>query len=370
MMFSEPTISPNFVVRQKRKVSRNPLIIMGVVGMFLLVGIGLMSLTATPVTPEETPVPTVNITFESRIVFQSTPQPTQATNQSNIILENRVTIPAPNSNNTTSQTESASQATCTITPADGANINVRSGPDLTFSIISSLSAGQNVGAIAVSDNLWYQIKTFDGSIGWVGGSVTDEKGDCASLRQVKTPVCSVKNTTGNRVNIRYGASTSKDIIRVLLVEDLLMADGKTQDGWYRVALNTQMGWIYQDVVSLSDACATLPIISASEPVPDVVNISNVSAGSNGLAFDADDCVIESFNGNTIDLHEGPGLEYAVVAKMNKAMAVSQRSTNGWYEVDGFGWAFAGDLVYRGLCNLLPTISPEEARGSVIVMSRG
>ena len=361
-MYSEPTISPNFVVRQKRKLSRHPLILGGIACIVIFTIVGLMSLFANPATEDPDP----QITFESRITFQTTPT-AEVTPEPEVAIQAPVIVvsePVVNEDNTASSQTVTTEARCSISTTGDTNVNIRSGPDVSFSLISSLINRDRVDAIAMSDNLWFQILNTDGTIGWVGGSVVDESGDCENLPRIQTPVCSLKNTTGNRVNIRDRATTESNIIRVLSTTDLLMADGRTETGWYRILISEELGWIYRDVVALSDSCANVPIISTDEPPPQPV------VGQANLTFSEEACVIESFTGVAIDLHEGPGMEFGVVAKLNKAMVASRISSNGWYEIDGFGWAFAGDLVYQGLCKLLPTVTPEDVRGSLVIMSSG
>jgi SH3-like domain-containing protein len=363
-MFSEPTISPNFVVRQKRKLIRHPLVMGGILCIVIIGIAGLVTLfTPKDTTSDE---PEVRITFESRIIFDATPEANE-TQEPTIVIQAPVidsSEPIINDDNTASSQTASVQPRCKITTTGDTNVNIRSGPDIIFSLISSLSNRDSVDVIASSDNRWFQILNTDGTIGWVGGSVVDKTGDCESLSQIQMPACAVKNTTGNLVNIRNNASTDSNIIRTLASSDLLMADGRTIEGWYRILLTGELGWIYQDVVALSDACGAVPIISANEPIP------QPALSETSVVFNDGDCVVESFMGTAIDLRKGPGMEFAVVAKMSKPMVANRLSSNGWYEIDGFGWAFAGDLVYGGLCNLLPTITPDEIRGSSLILTGG
>jgi SH3-like domain-containing protein len=363
-MFSEPTISPNFVVRQKRKLIRHPLVIGGIIGLLILIVGGMVTLLGSMNTPNEDSEiePTVDLG-----IIAETPSQVEMTVNTPIIIQAPpivTSIPILSTDNATSSQTASVQPRCNITTTGDTNVNIRSGPDITYTLISSLSDRVSTHAIAMSDNRWFQILNTDGTIGWVGGSVVDETGDCENLATMQTPTCSVKNTTGNLVNIRNNPSTTSNVIRTLATTDLLMADGRTDEGWYRIALAGGLGWIYKDVVALSDACNTVPIISANEPIP------KPAVSQNHLVFNETDCVVESFTGSVVDLRKGPGMEFVVVAKMNKAMVASRLSSNGWYEINGFGWAFAGDLVYGGLCNLLPTVIPDDMIGSSVILTGG
>lgn len=363
-MFSEPTISPNFVVRQKRKLIRHPLVIGGIIGLLIILMGGFIALLSAVDTPSEDPIE--ETTVKTNHIPAATPSAASTEDSTILIIAPTidVSVPTLNPQNVDSLQPTTIQSRCKISTTGDANVNIRSGPDITYTLISSLSDRASVDAIASSDNRWFQILNTDGTIGWVGGSVVDESGDCDGLPTIQTPTCSVKNTTGNLVNIRDRASTSSNVIRTLAATDVLMADGRTDEGWYRIALTGELGWIYQDVVALSETCKTLPIISANEPIP------QPAIDQNNVVFNDGDCVIESFTGNPVDLRKGPGMEFAVVAKMSKAMVASRLSSNGWYEIDGFGWAFAGELVYNGLCNLLPTVIPDDVSGSSLILTGG
>jgi|GEM_PF-1926729 len=362
-MYSEPTISPNFVVRQRRKLIRHPLVIGGIMILVMLSMGGLVAL----ISPTDKPVDDSEITatVEAVIVVDTTPQ-AETTQEPTIVIQAppiEPSLPTVNENNTVSS-QPTSVPRCKISTTGDANVNIRSGPDITFTLISSLSDRVSVDAIAISDNQWFQILNTDGTIGWVGGSVVDETGDCMNLPRISTPTCSVKNTTGNLVNIRSNPNRTSNVIRTLASTDVLMADGRTDEGWYRIALTGGLGWIYQEVVALSDTCQTVAIISANEPIP------QPAMNQPSVIFNETDCVIESFTGSAVDIRKGPGMEYAVVAKMNKAMVASRLSSNGWYEINGFGWVFAGELVYGGLCNLLPTVIPDDMSGSSVILTGG
>jgi len=356
-MYSEPTVSPNFVVRQKRKLFRNPLVIGGIFSIIVVVIVSVIALMSGNNTTSD-PAPTAP-NISARIVTETTPEVTSAepTPEPDLVIPAEVvnvSQPTRNEGNATSSQTADLTPSCSIRASGDINVNIRSGPGMPFSLIGVLEARTTVDAIAISDNRWFEIENSDGTIGWVGGSVVDDIGDCGILPQVATPVCEVSNNTGNRVNIRAKANTNARIIRTLLTDDVLMADGQTADGWYRVLLNRELGWIHSDVVASSGGCSTLAVIAADEPEPQPVVNSD-------LAFTDEDCVVESFTGNTVDLHKTPDLTSAVVAKLNKAMKVSRMSTNGWYEIEGFGWAFGGELVTSGLCRLLPTVAPEQIR---------
>lgn len=72
----------------------------------------------------------------------------------------------------------ASNGPCQVVSAAGNNINVRSGPSLSDSIITQLPSGQLALVIGrQADNSWYQIQ-FNGIIGWVSATVIVVGGQC------------------------------------------------------------------------------------------------------------------------------------------------------------------------------------------------
>jgi uncharacterized protein YraI len=73
---------------------------------------------------------------------------------------------------------------CTVIAAD-TGVNIRSGPGLGFGVIGRLAPGQSAPATGVNGG-WYAI-TFEnanGNVGWVGSSVVNVSGACASLPTV------------------------------------------------------------------------------------------------------------------------------------------------------------------------------------------
>jgi hypothetical protein len=73
-------------------------------------------------------------------------------------------------------------AACTVSSTT--NVNIRSGPGLDFTVISSLPPSTPLVVEAQSTNGWFQAS---GSTGWVSGSVVTASGNCITLPLVNPP---------------------------------------------------------------------------------------------------------------------------------------------------------------------------------------
>lgn len=70
------------------------------------------------------------------------------------------------------------------TVAVGANI--RSGPDVSFDVVSSIAAENQVTLLGQRDG-WYQIETVDGIVGWMSGLVLEVPPTAPALLPVVGP---------------------------------------------------------------------------------------------------------------------------------------------------------------------------------------
>jgi SH3-like domain-containing protein len=69
---------------------------------------------------------------------------------------------------------------CFAQSATGAAVNIRRGPDMSFSIDDSLEAGQSL-AVINRTNGWLNVSANGQSVGWVAQAVVSLSGDCSSI---------------------------------------------------------------------------------------------------------------------------------------------------------------------------------------------
>jgi hypothetical protein len=76
---------------------------------------------------------------------------------------------------------------CMVGVTGPGNVNVRSGPDLGFPVVTQLAAGQTTAVLAQSPGGgWYQIN-INGVTGWVASTVSVVGGQCGSVPVVNIP---------------------------------------------------------------------------------------------------------------------------------------------------------------------------------------
>jgi len=143
---------------------------------------------------------------------------------------------APGSQPTDSQ---LTQVTAQLQVADDI-VNVRSGPSQSDAVIGQAHFGEILQADAKSSDNWYRI-SWDGGTGWVAGW-------CVQVYQSTDPPAATPATTklqvvDDIVNVRSGPSQSDAVIGQVRAGEILQADAKSKDNWYRISWDGGTGWV-------------------------------------------------------------------------------------------------------------------------------
>ncbi|PJF41852.1 MAG: hypothetical protein CUN55_11190 [Phototrophicales bacterium] len=175
------------------------------------------------------------------------------------------------------------EAVLTATTNDVANF--RAGPELTYSIITTLDAGTTVLVDGRrSDNLWLRVN-YNGQQGWIFAGLLDVQGNIESLPIVESAtIGATTNTSANpeardatRVvaNFRTGPSTAYSIIATLPANTPLVLMGRNAEStWVQVSVDGQTGWIFASLITTLQPIRELPI---QEAPPLTVNNVSVPA---------------------------------------------------------------------------------------------
>ncbi|WP_353625712.1 SH3 domain-containing protein, partial [Bacillus sp. JCM 19041] len=127
-----------------------------------------------------------------------------------------------------------------------ARLNLRSQPNTSSSIRTTLSLGQTVQILKKEGN-WYQVKT-GFQTGWVSADYITITSDNDQAEQ--NPSIGTATTTA-RLNLRTGAGTNHRIVTTLPVGqklELLKKDGN----WYQVKAGSHTGWVSADFIKTDD----------------------------------------------------------------------------------------------------------------------
>ncbi len=152
------------------------------------------------------------------------------------------------------------------------NLNVRSGPSASHSIIMTVAGGTELPVISIgSDNLWYEVQSEAGP-GWVNSYFTITRGNFTELRRTPlldppsatlsgpTPRC-VVNT--HRLNIRTGPGAGYDIITSVPGGSQLAVLGLSSNrGWYLVEGSFGQGWLNNDFVVFRGDFSRVPVLDS------------------------------------------------------------------------------------------------------------
>ncbi len=221
-------------------------------------------------------------------------------------------------------------------------LNVRSGPGIEYSVVTSTFLGQPLGVYGRSGfNTWVYVRTPDGQMGWVnstymtmdvplqnlpvvgnGGGVTPPSG------QAPTPAVGVVNT--GAVNIRTGPSYGHPIITIAYQGYTFDLLGRTGDNaWVKIQMvDDTQGWVNAGALDTTVPINTLPVTDAPVTPPENTALGVVNTGQ-------------------LNVRTGPGIDYSIMASVFQGHTVQLLGRNTfstWLKVRLFdgqeGWVNA------------------------------
>lgn len=128
-----------------------------------------------------------------------------------------------------------------------ANLNMRTGPGISYSVILVIPRGSSVQMIS-STNGWAKV-TYNGKTGYASPAYLSNTG-------VVTPSTSHIYTTIADLNLRSGPGTSYPVFLVIPQETVLSSLG-TSSGWYKVTYGGKTGYVSGSYISVSDSRSTV-----------------------------------------------------------------------------------------------------------------
>ncbi len=207
----------------------------------------------------------------------------------------------------------------------GRVVNIRQGPGTSYQVVTQVKSGQ-VLAVLDSSGSWLKIQLSSGKAGWVHK-------DLVTVRQTAAAVNGSSEqkylqVTTKVLNVRSGPGTGyKMVTKIGLNEKHAIVDLK--DGWYKIQVGTQQGWVsgnYVKVLAPASNTPTTPVQTPSQDLPKSVIIT----------------------GDIVNIRQQGSLESAVISKVYKGQSLAVISKqNDWYQVElasqARGWV-AGWLV--------------------------
>ncbi|PID86369.1 MAG: hypothetical protein CSB13_03845 [Chloroflexi bacterium] len=254
---------------------------------------------------------------------------------------------------TTTQSVLAQNQVATGVVATG-QLNVRSGPGIEYSVVTSTFLGQSLSVYGRSGyNTWVYVHTPDGQMGWVNstymtmnlplqnlpvvGGVTSPSG------QAPTPALGMVNT--GAVNVRSGPSYGHAIITIAYQGYTFDLLGRTGDNaWVKIEMvDGTQGWVNAGALDTTVPVNTLAVTNAPVTVPAGTAVGVVNTGQ-------------------LNVRSGPGIEHSIAASVfqNHTVQLLGRNTlSTWLKVRLFdgqeGWVNAKYITTNYPVSNLPVM---------------
>lgn len=222
----------------------------------------------------------------------------------------------------------------------GSVVNIRSGPDTAYAVLTKAYQGDSLTASLRSSNSWYRVMV-DNKTGWISGEYVEEvnstgnntdtsnisnntagksneagattgnekdisnsdQSDTNNVEEISfKPVNSILAVTGSVVNIRSGPGTSYNVIAKTYLGNKLTASLLSSNNWYVVMTGGVPGWISADYVKLVTVDNT--VTNGNTIISSNTNTNGNSA--QGVESEADRGTVKTDRGGDIDIYRPTG----------------------------------------------------------------
>lgn len=157
-----------------------------------------------------------------------------------------------------SVTVQASADLGTGTPnTDGTSLNLRSGPDTSYSKVASIPATATLNITGI-ENGWYKT-SYNGVEGYVSSDYITLSGSSAA-EAASTTRTGILNTDGASLNLRSGPGTGYSKVVSIPSSAVLTITGE-ENGWYKTSYNGKEGYVSSDYIIISNSAAAASVNS-------------------------------------------------------------------------------------------------------------
>ncbi|MED4401049.1 SH3 domain-containing protein [Metabacillus fastidiosus] len=196
------------------------------------------------------------------------------------------------------------------------DLNVRSGPGLTYSVVATLKKGESYEVLK-KQNDWLQLKVAGNKKGWVASWLVTESGNNKNTKASSSSTVIESTATGLRV--RQGPGTSFPTVTVFEKGTKAVYISKS-GSWIQISLNGKEGWVLSSHVKYN------------------TNKSSSSAVKTGM-----------IKGNSINIRKTPSTNGSVIGKMNNGANINIISEQGkWMEIrfnNNKGWVHSDYVTF-------------------------
>ena len=229
-------------------------------------------------------------------------------------------------------------------------MNVRSGPGVTYSVLTVASQGQTVTLLGRNANSsWAKIRLANGTEGWANTSLLTANVSISSLPVADSPAPPeppVPVAPGAVLSLRSGPGFNYPVTGSVYQGLRVTAVGRNANStWLKVQLSDgQQGWIGAQYVQLSIPVGNLPVMDGSTTTGSTTPSANSATIATGAA----------------NVRSGPGIGHGIVAVAGQGQTVTllaRNNINSWVKVqlaDGTqGWINASLISTNVKISSLP-----------------
>ncbi|MED3794059.1 SH3 domain-containing protein [Niallia alba] len=213
---------------------------------------------------------------------------------------------------------------------EGSVLNVRVGPSISTSIVTTLKAGAKVNVLSET-NGWSKVD-MNGKVGYVSSSFLISKQE-STIKYVSIDPSST-------LNVRESASTKGNVVTKLKNSTKVEVVSES-NGWSEVKVNGIKGYVASEYIKAvpTEEKKTTEVANEQKKVTKYVN---VTAGS------------------SLNLRNSPSNSASIIVKLAKDVPVTVYSeTNGWAKVEVYGKQ--GYVATQYLAEKKSSVSTEQAK---------
>ena len=227
-----------------------------------------------------------------------------------------------------------------------ANLNVRSGPGASHSIVGSITGGSttryNILGKDAATATWYQIRFSSTVTGWVSASYIQTHGNLSGVTVTWNPIpqLSLKATTTANLNVRSGPGTTHGIVGSITVGSTtrynILGKNAATATWYQIRFSdTVAGWVYVNLVQTHGDLSGVTV--TWNPTPQLSLKATTTANLN--------------------IRSGPGTTHGIVGSITGGSTTrynilgKNAATATWYQIrfssGATGWVYANLVQTHG-----------------------
>lgn len=191
---------------------------------------------------------------------------------------------------------------------NAAVVNVRTGPGLSYDVMSQVVENQRVQVID-EENEWFKVRISNDEIGWVASWLVDNMEVSAATNLVGT-------ITYPAVNVRSENNTQSEIVGTVS-EGTQMTVLFEQSGWTQVQYQNQVAWVSSDLINVE-------VKPKKQATTTVATESNASAPIQQVTI----------RSNNTNIRSGPSIEDGVLTTASQGDSFSfVEAVDDWYKID-------------------------------------